>query len=922
MKKVVHITAISTLSIVSGLGVLTWHGTRYLSKENQNKVAPIARSLGLPLRLGPPINAASCNQTDVQTAFNGVTATTPTVNIPAGTQSTCIWGASDTGVSLSVPSGSAGLTVAGAGSCSGDGRFNTLSCNDSTSIKDAMPNISGNPDRPVWSINVPSGVPLTVKGLTITGSGTSPVQTFAGAITVSGGSQLIHFTQMHLVNMNQVTLGLLSGTGGLFDLSILQQANASIIFRTQAATTNDWAGQIPWSQPTNLGTLSQWYFERDQIVGGSSDCDKGGRFVVRYNTFIAGTGTAQWLLTHPTGEPGGAIRGCRAWEAYNNTFKTNGITVFSQWFLSAGAGVTWGNTFDTSGGGSVSNLLTLIAERSTNTTYSQTPTPNGWGYCGTHQTGTGSAWDQNTNANSGYHCFDTPGMGVGDLITASATASFPTIVNTTTGTIAWIHQVSEGVYEWMDTYTPGNWINANQYSSISPAPLQKNADYFIWCNPSSTSGCTSFTGAQGVGSGTLASRPSTCTPGVGYFATDQGSWNHSGTGQSGLFYKCGPSANTWAQTYTPAIFPNPLSSGSTPAAATPTFNPNTGNYSTTQNVVISTTTSGATIYYTNDGTTPTTGSTVYTGAVAVSTTTTLQAIATAPGFSQSAVGTAVYTFPVCGNPSQNAPFSGSYTDPPTSLPLNITWTNPTAGCGLFYKADGTAPTCSSPAYPGGGINISTTTTIRVIACQSGYTSSSVMGGTWTISGVTLTVQANGTGTGTIGGTNCTPGVTYLASGTNVNCLATPSAGSTVSGSTGTGSAAACSGSSCAFTTNSTNSVLTYTFASGAAVPTFSPVAGTYGTAQSVTISSTTSGATLCYTTDGSTPTANGAGTCTHGSTYSGPVLVSTSLTLKAIASKSGNTDSGVGSAAYVINLPVLTPPFLSGGIQMINTGLY
>lgn len=101
----------------------------------------------------------------------------------------------------------------------------------------------------------------------------------------------------------------------------------------------------------------------------------------------------------------------------------------------------------------------------------------------------------------------------------------------------------------------------------------------------------------------------------------------------------------------------------------------------------------------------------------------------------------------------------------------------------------------------------------------------------------------------------------------------------------------------------------------AQTPTFSPVAGTYVGTQSVTISSLTGGATLCYTTDNSTPTANGAGTCTHGTTYSTAVSVAVSETLKAIASESGLTDSGVGSAAYVITSPPATHTVFSGGIK-------
>lgn len=82
--------------------------------------------------------------------------------------------------------------------------------------------------------------------------------------------------------------------------------------------------------------------------------------------------------------------------------------------------------------------------------------------------------------------------------------------------------------------------------------------------------------------------------------------------------------------------------GETPVAATPTFSPAGGTYATAQSVTISTTTPGATIYYTTDGSTPTTGSAVYGGAVTVSASGTLKAIATAPGYTASAVGTASY----------------------------------------------------------------------------------------------------------------------------------------------------------------------------------------------------------------------------------------------------------------------------------------
>ena len=59
------------------------------------------------------------------------------------------------------------------------------------------------------------------------------------------------------------------------------------------------------------------------------------------------------------------------------------------------------------------------------------------------------------------------------------------------------------------------------------------------------------------------------------------------------------------------------------------------------------------------------------------------------------------------------------------------------------------------------------------------------------------------------------------------------------------------------------------------------LAGTYGTAQLVTISTTTNGATIRYTTDGSTPSE------IAGTVYSSPVTISADLTLQAIAYATG-----------------------------------
>lgn len=75
--------------------------------------------------------------------------------------------------------------------------------------------------------------------------------------------------------------------------------------------------------------------------------------------------------------------------------------------------------------------------------------------------------------------------------------------------------------------------------------------------------------------------------------------------------------------------------------------------------------------------------------------------------------------------------------------------------------------------------------------------------------------------------------------------------------------------------------------------TFTPAPGTYATTVTVSMSTPTAGATIYYTTDGSTPDATDTA-------YSTPVVLSATTTLKAIAIKAGNDDSVVTTGTYTI----------------------
>jgi N-acetylneuraminic acid mutarotase len=92
----------------------------------------------------------------------------------------------------------------------------------------------------------------------------------------------------------------------------------------------------------------------------------------------------------------------------------------------------------------------------------------------------------------------------------------------------------------------------------------------------------------------------------------------------------------------------------------------------------------------------------------------------------------------------------------------------------------------------------------------------------------------------------------------------------------------------------------------AVTPAFNPPAGTYTSAQNVTISNGMANASIHYTTNGSTPTSNST-------LYTAPVSVSATETIQAIAIASGYPNSGVAIAAYAITPPAATPTFSEPG---------
>jgi hypothetical protein len=334
-------------------------------------------------------------------------------------------------------------------------------------------------------------------------------------------------------------------------------------------------------------------------------------------------------------------------------------------------------------------------------------------------------------------------------------------------------------------------------------------------------------------------------------------------------------------------------------AATPSFSPAPGTYSSAQQVTISDSTSGASIFYTTNGTAPTTASTPYTGAITVSATGTIKAIATAPGWLASAVASGVYTINIPAAAPAFTPAPGTYAAAQT-----VTITDSTSGASIYYTTNGTTPTTSSTKYIA-AIPVSATTTIQAIATAAGFVTSAVATGTYTIETPAATPTFSpAAGTYASGQpvtiTDSTEGATifYTTNGTTPTTSSTPYTGAITVEATTTFKAVA----SAAGSLNSAVATATYTIESPAANPAFSPAAGTYATAQHVTITDGTTGASIYYTTDGTTPT-------TSSTKYTAAITVSATTTIKAIATATGSLTSAVATSTYNIETPAATPTF-------------
>ena len=161
---------------------------------------------------------------------------------------------------------------------------------------------------------------------------------------------------------------------------------------------------------------------------------------------------------------------------------------------------------------------------------------------------------------------------------------------------------------------------------------------------------------------------------------------------------------------------------------TPSITPNGGTFVETASVSINCATSGATIYYTTDGTTPTTSSTAYTGAFNLTKSATVKAIAVKTGCTNSEVASAAFTIKareVVATPTIT-PNGGTFVET-----ASVSIACATTGATIYYTTDGTTPTTSSTVYTG-AFNLTKSATVKAIAVKAECTNSAIASAAFTI----------------------------------------------------------------------------------------------------------------------------------------------------------------------------------------------
>jgi hypothetical protein len=277
---------------------------------------------------------------------------------------------------------------------------------------------------------------------------------------------------------------------------------------------SDWGG-VHQGTANNLFIEDNTFNYTTENLGASGMDSFSQPMVVRYNT-ITNARISVHGVCHGAGGPPNL-------EVYSNTI-TGGSGSSSGYRLIHHQGSGEFMVFNNVLNPGTSDPISLLYYRSEN------PNPEGCGTCDGSQ-----SKDGNRSGEHGYPCYHQPGR---------------------TGT-----GVLRPIYLWNNTQISGSMAQLSVDGSAGTYHILANRDYYQAVSTSAQTSATSpFSGTTGMGFGTLARRPTTCSTGstdaadagnggVGYFATD-----------TNTLYRCSAS-NTWTTHYQPYTYPHPLVGG-------------------------------------------------------------------------------------------------------------------------------------------------------------------------------------------------------------------------------------------------------------------------------------------------------------------------------------------------------------------------
>lgn len=327
-------------------------------------------------------------------------------------------------------------------------------------------------------------------------------------------------------------------------------------------------------------------------------------------------------------------------------------------------------------------------------------------------------------------------------------------------------------------------------------------------------------------------------------------------------------------------------------------------YYLTAQVALTSSTPGATLYYTTDGTTPTENATVYTAPFDVTASCSVKAIAMKDFYANSdvAIKAIQIVTPTVAAPVF-APVAGTYAD---SVSISISCA--TEGAVIRYTTDGTEPTENATLYTA-AVTLSNSATVKAKAFKTSWNASETVSAYYNIAheaDLTVTPSAlnfsssNLTQTITVTSAFLTNDITMTCSNAHFTLSQNSIPAATTSATvTVTFDGVEATNGTIALASGDLTATVTLTATAQLSTPVITPITGVVDTLIVVSMSCSNN-ASIYYTLDGTTPDASAT-------LYQAPITLSTpgTYTVNAIATANGWENSDVATALYTVVAPIV-----------------